>query len=209
MTRNTQQVQIVWGHKTSHLDKKLNDIVPWIHQAGRPYYDIFLRGNDVHSVIAQWLKRRSSELSLRRTRLLVADDRIAGGYISLAGGDLAGCRQADLLDLARTMGEHSYRELRDRMDDLSDLFAPVEDHDFYLSKLGVLPRMEGRGLSQYLMDDCLRRARQGGFGRVRTEVPEHDEETREFYETYGFKPIYRGKTSMSNLRYLSMVCPVQ
>lgn len=208
MTRHSQQVQIVWGHKTSHIDKKIHDIVPWIREAGRPYFDIFLRSNDVDAIIARWLNRRSSELALRRTRLLIADDRIAGGYVSLAGGDLAGCRQADLLDLAREMGEHSYKELRSRVDDLSDLFAPVEDHDFYLSKLGVLPRMEGHDLSQHLLEDCLRRARQGGFGRVRTDVPEHRQETREFYATYGFRPIYRGKTSKSDLRYLSMVCGV-
>lgn len=208
MARRSRQAQIVWGHKMSRIDQKLDDIVPWVREADRPYYDVFLRGTDLDRIIARWLRRNSSELALRRTRLLIADDRIAGGYIAVAGGDLSGCRQADLLDLAREMSDHSYTDLRARMDDLDDLFAPVEEHDFYLSKLGVLPRMKGRGLNKELMDDCLHRARQGGFGRVRLDVAEEREQTRAFYETYGFEPIYRGKAKQSDLRYLSMVCPL-
>ena len=204
MTTNKRQVQIVWGHKTPDVDQKLDDIIPWVHQAGRPYYDVFLEGTDTGEILEQWLNRRSSELSLRRTRLAVADDRIAGGYIALAGSELAGCRQADLLDLARTMNDHSYSDLRARMDDLNNLFAPVEAHDFYLSKLGVLPGMEDRELELPLIDDCINRARHGGFGRVRIDVSEQDE-TLGLYETYGFEPIYRGRSSESGLCYLSMV----
>ena len=208
MTRRSNQVQIVWGHKTPQIDQKLDDIVPWVRQSGQPYYDIFLRGNDIDAIVSRWLQRRSSEISLRRTRLLIHGDRIAGGYIALAGRELPGCRQADLLDLAREMGEHSYSDLRARMDDLSDLFAPVEEHDFYLSKIGVMPRIEDQEMERNLMDDCLRRASQGGFGRVRADVPEHLEDQRGFFESYGFRPIYRGKTKESNLRYLAMVCDV-
>ena len=208
MTRRSHQVQIVWGHKLPRTEEKFDDIIPWVHQAGRPYYDVFLEGVDAEQMLARWLQRRSSELSLRRARLLIADDHIAGGYIAVAGGELPGCRQADLLDLAREMGKLTYRQMRARMDDLGDLFAPVEEHDFYLSKLGVMPRMQGRGLNKYLMDDCLHRARQGGFGRVRTDVDENDEETRAFFETYGFRPIYRGKAKSGQLRYLSMSCGV-
>lgn len=208
MTRRPQQVQIVWGHKLSQIDQKLDEIIPWVRQADRPFYDIFLLGIDAEITIGRWLQRHSSELSLQRTRLLIADDCIAGGYIAVAGSKLTGCRQADLLDLARQMGEHSYTELRARMDDLSTLFAPVEDHDFYLSKLGICPRMEGRNLEKHLLDDCLHRARQGGFGQVRVDVPEHNAASRGFYEAHGFQPIYRGKSRSSDLRYLSMTCSV-
>lgn len=205
MTRRAdRQVQIVWGHKTPDIDQKLDDITPWVLEAGRPYYDVFLEGTDPHEVIGRWMQRRSSELALRRTRLAVADDRIGGGYIAIAGSDLAGCRQADLLDLARSMDDHSYSELRARMNDLDDLFAPVEAHDFYLSKLGVMPRLADRELEHPLMDDCIRRARHGGFGQVRTDVCEDDDEMRGLLDTYGFRPIYRGKSSRTNLRYLSM-----
>ena len=205
MTNRSEQVQIVWGHKTSKVEQKMADIVPWIYEADRPYFDIFLDGTNPRQVLARWLQRRSSEISLRRARLLIADDRIGGGYVAVAGSELRGCRQADLLDLARSMGDHSYSDLRARMEGLSDLFAPVEEHDFYLSKLGVMSRVEGRGLSYRLMDDCVRRADQGGFGQVRVDVPEHYEETVEWYQTYGFQPIFRGKTKDGSLKYLAMV----
>lgn len=205
MTRSSRQVQIVWGHKLPDVHRCTDHIIPWVHQSDAPYYEIYLRGNDIDAVLRRWLRRRSSEVSLRRARLLIADDRICGGYIALAGGELPGCRQADLLDLAREMGEYSYSDLRARMDELGNLFAPVEEHDFYLSKLGVLPEVEDGELSHCLMDDCLRRAQQGGFGRVRVDIPERDEENREFYEGYDFRPIYRGKTDSSDLRYLSMI----
>lgn len=204
MTRRTRQVQIVWGHKTPEIEQRLDRIVPWVLDAGRPYYDVFLEGTDPREVITRWLQRRSSELALRRTRLAVADDRIAGGYVAVAGRQLAAARQADLLDLARLMGKRSYSELRARMNDLENLFAPVEAHDFYLSKLGVIQQMEDRELEHPLMDDCIRRARHGGFGQVRTDVCEDDEEMRELFETYGFRPIHRGKASTGDLRYLSM-----
>ncbi len=205
MTRRTdRQIQIVWGHKTPHIEQKLDDIIPWVHQAGQPYYDVFLEGTDSEEVLSRWLQRRSSELALRRTRLAVVDDRIAGGYIAVAGTDLAACRQADLLDLARTMGDRSYSELRSRMNDLDELFAPVEAHDFYLSKLGVMPRAAHRELEIPLLDDCIQRAEHGGFGQVRTDVCEDDEAMRSLLQTYGFRPIYRGKTPDGQLRYLSM-----
>jgi GNAT superfamily N-acetyltransferase len=206
MNRRAHSVQFAWGHKTPQIQAKLPDIVPWIHEAGRPYFDIFLEGADPHFTLSRWVQRRSSEISLHRTRLLIHDDRIAGGYISLAGHDLPGARQADLLDLAREMTDRTYSELRERMEDLRDLFAPVEDNDFFVSKIGVLPSQLGRGLSQHLLDDCLRRARQGSFRRVRVDVPEHHQRARELFRAYGFEAVYRGKSSLSNLRYLAMVC---
>ena len=208
MPRHQRQVQIVWGHKTTNLDEKIDDIIPWVRESGRPYYDAFFDGVDTDEIIDRWLRRRSSELSLRRTRLAVADDRIAGGYIALPGSEVAGCRQADLLDLARSIDDHSYSDLRDRMRGFSDLFAPVDTHDFYLSKIGTRPEIDDRELEIPLMEDCLSRAEHGGFGRVRIDVPEDDEDSRGFYETYGFRPIHRGKDDQGRLCYLSMVCNV-
>lgn len=205
MARRNRQTQIVWGHKTPNVEQKLEDIVPWVLEAGRPYYDVFLDGTDPEEVVARWLQRRSSEIALRRTRLAVVDDRIAGGYVSLAGSEVAGCRQADLLDLARTMSDHSYSELRARMDDLSDLFAPVEAHDFVLSKLGTLDRVDDDQVEYDLIDDFVERAQYGGFVRARVDVDEDDEQRRAMYENYGFRAVYRGKSKESGLRYLSMV----
>lgn len=204
MLRHRSQHQLVWGHKTPNIEHKLQEIVPWVLQAGRPFYNIFLHGADPETTIHRWLTRRSSELSLQRLRLLISDDRIVGGYISLSGRDLPGSRQADLLDLARSMGPDSYPQLRDRMEDLRDLFAPVEENDFYLSKLGLLPQHQSPSLRQALLDDCIRRARQGSFRRVRVDVPEQDRTLRDFYGGQGFEAFYRGKAPTSNLKYLSM-----
>lgn len=198
------QVQIVWGHKTPKIEQKLQDIVPWVREAGRPYFDILLRGSDLDSTLRGWIQRNTSELSTHRMRLMIRDDRICGGYIALAGQELAGCRQADLLDLARDSGAHSYGELRARMEDLRDLFAPVEENDFYLSKIGVMEGGRWQGLSHQLMEDCIWRARQGGFRRVRVDVPERGAAARELDRGYGFEAIYRGRARQSNLRYLSL-----
>ncbi len=206
MNRRAHALHFAWGHKTPQIERKLIDIVPWVHQAGRPFFDIFLDGADPEDVLNRWLQRRSSELSLHRTRLLIHDDRIAGGYISLAGRDLPAARQADLLDLAREMTDLTYADLRDRMEDLKDLFAPVEDNDFYLSKLGLLPSIDHPGLHQHLLDDCMRRAHQGSFRRVRVDVAEHHSDLRELYSSYGFQAVYRGKSPVSDLRYLAMIC---
>lgn len=207
MTQPSDDIQIVWGHKTPNIERKLHDILPWIHRAGRPYYDVLFEGVDTEDILAKWLDRRSSELSLRRMRLAVVDDRIGGGYVACAGSDLPGCRQADILDLARSADDYDYSDLRQRIDDLSGLFAPVEAHDFYLSKLGVLPRVEDHPVERALIDDCIQRARHGGFGRVRTDVAEGDDQMG-LFEAYDFEPIYRGKSKESGLCYRSMVLDV-
>lgn len=204
MTRHGTQFQLLWGHKTPQIESRLHDLIPWLTHAGRPYFDVFFEGVSPEDTLTRWMQRSSSEFALQRTRFLIDDQVIVGGYISLAGRDLAGCRQADLLDLARTMGESSYSTLRTRMNDLKDLFVPVEENDFYLSYLGLLPEKESPRRQQALLNDCLRRARQGGFGRLRVDVPEQSPQ-RDFYAGQGFNVAYRGKSRSSNLKYLTMV----
>lgn len=205
MNRRAMEYQLIWGHKTPQVEAKFGDIIPWVYQSGRPYYDVFLEGADHEEILRRWMQRSSSEIALRRTRLLLDDQRIVGGYISHSGRELAGCRQADLLDLARSLGDISYQSLRRRMEDLKELFAPVEENDFYLSRHGLLPGKECPRRRQALLQDCLRRARQGGFGRLRVDVAEENREARDFYQGQGFLVAYRGKSEHSRLRYLSMI----
>ncbi len=205
---NTSPIRITWGHKVIDLEQHIDDILPWLAHEDRSYFRQLFGQFDVEQVFMRWLSRPSSEYSLRRLRVLLEDQRIAGGYIAVAGSELQGCRRADLLALARHHERLSYRDLRDRIDSFGELFAPVEDHDFFLSTLGLLDFASNRGLDYRLLDDCLHRADQGGFGRIRVDVAEQNRDLVQWYRTYGFRPIYRGKSDDGHLRYLSMSCDV-
>ncbi len=201
-------IRITWGHKVVDLSKHIDDILPWLAKKDRSYLRQLFGQFDVQNVLARWLSRPSSEFSLRRLRVLLEDGRIAGGYLATAGGELSGCRRADLLALARHHERLSYRDLRQRLTTFDELFAPVEDHDFYISSLGLLEFAAGRGLDYRLLDDCQHRAQQGGFGRLRVDVNERHRDLVQWYRTYGFRPIYRGKSNDGHLRYLALSCQV-
>ncbi|RAL22991.1 hypothetical protein DL240_08865 [Lujinxingia litoralis] len=203
--RNPQTPPLRWGHKTAGLEHRLSELLSWIRPAGQPYDDYLLEGVNPDEVLARWMLNDTSTITLQRARLLMIDERIAGGYIALSGTELRAGRQADLLDLARQIGEGSYAHLRARVDRVRELFAPIEDNDFTLTRLGLHPDHRGRGLCHTLIEDYLRRGRQGGFRRARVDVPETHRYALDLCRAYGFDTAYRGKSNDGKLRYLTMV----
>ncbi|TXD36570.1 GNAT family N-acetyltransferase [Lujinxingia vulgaris] len=201
----SQTPPLRWGHKTPDLERRIAELLTWVRPAGQPYDDALLQGADIDKTLSRWMLRDNSEITLQRARLLMLDDRIAGGYIALSGTELRTARQADLLDVARHMGEGSYAMLRERVERLRELFAPLEDNDFVITRLGLHPDHRGRGLCHALIEDYLRRGRQGGFRRARVDVPETHRAGLDLCRAYGFDTAYRGKSNDGKLKYLTMV----
>lgn len=204
MAESIPQLQVIAGDKIPGVASRLAKIVPWVLSAGRPYYDHFLAGYGMEPIIARWLTMSTSEISLKWSRLLIADDDIAGGYIALPGRILNQCRQADLLDLARQLGRNSYSQLRKRVRDLHPLFSPIENDSLYLTRLGILPHKRGQGLSHHLMKDSIAQAIAGGYPRLRLDVCEENHTARNLFEAHGFQTDHRGHALAANITYIGM-----
>jgi hypothetical protein len=82
-----------------HAERWIPQVLPWLQEAGDPYYHWFFGGivpaERTPSLLAGWVRRRSSELSIERAVLLVTGDCALGGFIALGGADLQACRRAD------------------------------------------------------------------------------------------------------------------
>jgi hypothetical protein len=67
-------------------------VLPWVREAGEPYYSWFfgriVPADRLESILADWMRRRSSEVSVERAVLLLIGDRAVGGFIGLGGADL-------------------------------------------------------------------------------------------------------------------------
>ena len=112
--------------------------LPWVLAAGNPYYD-YLFGEAAFSyrTLEGWMKRASSEVSILRGEFLTWDAELAGGFIALNGVELKKARQADAGALWEAFPSAERAALVERMANSANLFPPVADDEYYLSKMGL------------------------------------------------------------------------
>lgn len=190
-------------HEDPDPERYAGGVLPWVHEAGNPYFDWIFGGPDRASeVLAKWVRRRSSEVSMRRAVVALHDDRVVGGFIALDGAELARCRQADLMSLITQLG--SDKALESRLTASQGLFARVEPDDFYLSKIGVQPEFRGHGVAKELMRLYSESARQRGLPRLRLEVSATNTAAVRLYESLGFETAGRSAVPTVGLEYLDM-----
>ncbi len=179
-------------------------VLPWIHEAGNPYFDwIFGEQASARHVLEHWIRRPSSEISVRRVVALFLEERPVGGFIAFCMDELLHCRKADLLALLSSDLERA--ALLGRLEAVRDLFAPGEPDDYYLSKIGLLVECRGRGLGRALLEACARRGAEGGFGRLRLELSSDNARASRFYERAGFQEIEKRRSTETGIEYRTLV----
>jgi ribosomal protein S18 acetylase RimI-like enzyme len=185
-------------------ERYLPGVLAWVHEAGNPYFDWILGGAErAGEVLAQWVRRNSSEVSIRRATLLFEDDRSVGGFIALDAAQLGRCRQADLLALMTKMA--SDKQFESRLKAAQHLFAKVEPGDFYLSKIGVEPEFRGRSLGKEILQAYADEGRDQGPQRLRLDVSAGNATAIRLYESFGFEVAGRTAAPEANLEYFAMV----
>ncbi len=196
------------AHQVREIEHRLHEIVPWLRNSDSPYFELLFVGLDGDTMTRRWLTRSDSEIALAQAHVLSAADRIIGGFIGCAGRQLARRREADIIDLARQIGDPGSPKLRMQIRDIYTLSSPVPTHEYYLSKLGAIDGMETHQPQQFLLESCIERARRVGFDGVRVDIDESDRVLSRLFVDNGFEVIDRRKAPVSNVRYLNLVKPL-
>lgn len=208
MTESRPHTMFVDAEKSPGIEQMLDRVVPWILQSEQGYYCRLLEGHDPQMTIGRWLSTPDSEHSLQKMRLLIADDRIAGGFTGFSGRQLRRRRETDLVDLVRRSQDPRCSDLRRRLKDLMPLFGPVAPGDFYVSKFGISAAFDRSQLFEPLLVECLTRARREGYTRLRIDVDDADEDLCSFLRRQGFETRHEGRAVDAGITYLNMTRPV-
>jgi ribosomal protein S18 acetylase RimI-like enzyme len=191
-----------------HAERWIPQVLPRVWEAGEPYYSWFFRGigrtERPESILAGWMRRRSSEVSVERAVLLVAGDCAVGGFIALGGSDLQTCRRADTLAALQAAGRDGRRLLAERIRQGQELFAPVALDEFYLSKLWVASGFRRAGHGGRMLREYLRTGRAQGFRRLRLDVWAQNQAAVELYQTCGFVVLRESTNDRAGMTYLNM-----
>lgn len=179
--------------------------LPWIMEAGRPYYDVlFGDAGSTRSYLQKWACRVSSEVSIRRIEFLMSDSDLAGGFIALSGADLRKARQSDSVALLMSAAPQDRPALTLRLTNVSDLMAPVGDDEYYLSKLGLAQQFRGQRLARTLVDRYVEEGARLGHSRYRLDVHADNETAIHCYRSAGFDISRRSQSQDGALTYYSM-----
>jgi len=187
-------------------ERYVKDVLPWVHEAGCPYFDWFFGDAEAaQATLDSWMRRPSSEVFAGRMTLLTDGDRAIGGFIALGGAELESCRGADTIAAIKDAGRDGLTELRERLEAGKELFVSVGHGDFYLSKIGVLDEFRGRRLGTMLLQRYLADGEEAGFRRFRLEVWSGNEPAIRFYRGFGFDVVAESTSPRAGLTYVSML----
>jgi ribosomal protein S18 acetylase RimI-like enzyme len=91
-----------------------------------------------------------------------------------------------------------------RLANVSDLFSPVDDDEYYLSKLGLMPQFRGKRLGRMLVDRYIEEGVRRGHMRYRLDVHADNEAAIRCYRSSGFEICQRTESQDGALKYYSM-----
>lgn len=205
MNETPKQLQFVHAHQVPGIEHRLDYIVPWVRDSDRRYYEVLLADHDIDATLRRWMQNPDSELALQKTRLLIADDLVAGGYVGFAGRQLLRRREADLIDLARAHGNLRCPNMRQAIQRVHPLMGSVAPNDFYLSKIGVTAELRGRELEPTLLDACFDQAQAAGFDHMRIDIDDGDDFTRTLCTAKGFETLQKRRSPAVEIGYVQMV----
>ncbi len=186
-------------------EQHIGDVLPWLHDAGNPFYDWFYGGADAtQGALHEMLGRRSSEMWIGHVRLLHLDDQPVGGYIAHAGVDRSRFAASDLLALVRQTPADQRAAVSARIKKALSVFPAVLADEFFLSGIGVLPAYRGRGLGKHLMQEYLAEGRAAGMRQFRLNVHADNHAAASMYRGFGFSVANDIMAADGRMRYWSM-----
>jgi len=193
---------VTCGQDTEDL---IRSALPWVIDAGNPYYALLFGDAELTlRVLNTWMRRASSEISIARVQFLICDSEFAGGFIALGGDELRKARKSDSVALLNACRAAERPALIQRMANLSGLFSPVDEDEYYLSKLGLNLRFRGRKLGRPLVERYIEEGRIRGYVRYRLDVHVGNEAAIRSYGSAGFRVHERTKSKDGTLAYYSM-----
>jgi ribosomal protein S18 acetylase RimI-like enzyme len=179
--------------------------LPWVQAAGRPYVDWLLGGRSAaRRILEQWMRRPSSEVFIGRA-VVVDEEHPVGGFIALAGAELARCRMQDAVAAMAAAPPERRTPLAARLRVGSGFFGDVAPDDFYLSRMGVLPYARRCGYGRAILHEYLRQGIARGFERFTLDVSSGNEAAIRLYRSVGFLAEGQQHSPDERMTYVRMV----
>src|SRR6202050_5237302 len=161
---------------------------PWILAAGQPYYDWLCGGGEMaESTVAMWIRHPSSEASIQRMQFIQCGLEIAGGIIGLSGAELKEARTADINSYWATLDVHSRGALLGKLSQSVQVFAPVAEDEYYVSKVGLDRSFQAKGLAKALVERSLERGSALGFTKFRADIQTENKPSLRCARSVGFE----------------------
>jgi ribosomal protein S18 acetylase RimI-like enzyme len=141
------------------------------------------QADDVGSLL---LERGVAEFADGHTFELVHDDVLQGFISALTAQELRVCRMKSAMVIAKAGFFAEDPDLLRRMQLAAATNVPVEDGDYYISRVAVSPDFSGRGLAGQLLQKAEEQARSHGARRLLLEVAAGNDVALRLYSRHGF-----------------------
>lgn len=208
----TQRFGSLEGEGTARVAEVAEVAAPWIVAASRPFADWYFGEPAVaEELLREWMLRPDSELYVGRAFVAYdGDGAVTGAAIAMTGSELARCRAADFTTFCAELG--SGPDADAAVDDVvrasRELFLPVVDDDVYVSRVGVDPTHQGRGIARALIGHAIAAFRSQGVRRCRLDVSADNEAAIRAYRAAGLEVAATSFSPTARLTYCAMTAPV-
>jgi ribosomal protein S18 acetylase RimI-like enzyme len=183
-------------------DALISHALPWILAAGQPYFDWLCGSREAaERTVTMWMRQPSSEVSIQRIQFILCGSEIAGGIIGLSGAELKRARSADLNSFWKTLDLNSRGTLIGRLSQSLAAFAPVEEDEYYVSKVGLARSFQARGLAKMLVEHCIDQGTALGFSKFRADIETENKPSLRCSRATGFEIFYTGQSADGALKY--------
>lgn len=136
------------------------------------------------------IRKAEKKDASRLAEILIFTKRCA--YRPIFQNDTVSFQEMQVLDLAL-----AYRDGEEELEDvyvyddgivraMMKWVQEKEEHRAHIEQLYVDPFFQGQGIGDLLMQDCIRRASEGGAEKIDLWVLEKNRRARRFYEKHGF-----------------------
>ena len=199
----------LWEDEAPASSEFVEKLRPCIHDAGNPFADWYFGDEQIaDEIIGEWMKRSSSEVYLGRGIVLIDDqEEPAGVLIGMRGAEVVACRMADFAAFCEEIGSGSGAdEAIEQVVTVSrELFPPVEEDAFYISRIAITSGKRGRGLGRRLVQHAIEVKRREGFKRFRLDVSGDSAAAIRVYESLGLEMKSRSPSTLAPLEYCAML----
>ncbi len=141
--------------------------------------------------------------------LALCGDVPAGMFIAVRGDEIPQRRRSDLLALFQSTAPERRDRLKQNLQDIEALTAPVASDNYYLRTIAVDASQRRRGIGRQLVGRAIDDARAIGSKGVRLDVDSDNDAALRLYRSLGFESVYEGFAPKLGLRMYSMLKGVE
>lgn len=200
---------MLFHHASQEPDTDRRTVVatlqPWIVEASMPYAEWYFGDADsAAEMMRHWMERPSSELYIGRAMLMMETvEQPLGCVIGMSGTELASCRAKDFAAFCEAVDSNPEADdlIAQTIEVSRELFPPVEDDEFYISRVAVDPQRRGRGLGRSMLQHAIEAQRAQGFSRFSLDVSAENAAAIQMYESLGMRVLRKGTSPDAGLQY--------